>query len=72
MMKQLDTVERTYIDGNLSTVEEMSFYDRVFDKSNQSGEVLNKVKNRKAREAAKGGKKNCNFSFFHNNFITIL
>ena len=46
-------IEKVYLDGSHSTCKQLSFYDRIWDKSNQAMENYNRTKNRKAREAAK-------------------
>jgi len=45
--------EKVYFDGTHSTLESLSFYERIWNKSNQSMENFNRSKNRKAHEAAK-------------------
>jgi len=43
---------KVYLDGTHCTCEALSFYDRIYEKSNQPLENYNRFKNRKAREAA--------------------
>ena len=48
-----DKVEKVYLDGTHSKCETLSFYNRIWDKSNQAMENYNRTKNRTSREAAK-------------------
>ena len=57
LIELLEKTTKTYLNGSKSTLEKLSFYDRILDKSNQSVENYNRTKNRKAREAAKLGTK---------------
>ena len=55
VLAAVDSVVATYVNGSHSTVEQLSFYDRLHIKSNQALERFNRFKNRKAREKANGG-----------------
>lgn len=50
-------IVKVYVKGTHSSVDTLSFYDRIYEKSNQPLENYNRFKNRKAREAA-----NCNWN----------
>ena len=52
----IDSILATYVNGTHSQVDELSFYERLHSKSNQSLERYNRFKNRKGREKANGAK----------------
>lgn len=58
VLKQLNIVEKIYLNGQNCTVEQLSFYYRFHTKSNQNVENVNKVKNRLARKA-NGPRRKC-------------
>ena len=49
-------VKKTFINGTHSGVEELSCFDRPYDRSNQAIEGSNKDKNRRIKKIAKGGR----------------
>ena len=60
VMKHLQYVKDTYLNGSHALISEISFYDRFQHKSNNDCENLNKMKNRLAKRAARNGKKTRN------------
>jgi hypothetical protein len=60
IMKHLQYVKDTYLNGSHALISEISFYDRFQHKSNNDCENLNKMKNRLAKRAARNGKKTRN------------
>ena len=49
VMKHLQYVKDTYLNGSHALISEISFYDRFQHKSNNDCENLNKMKNRLAK-----------------------
>ena len=60
VLEVIEKTKKVYIDGTHSTVQKLSFHNRISDKSNQSIENYHRTKNRKGREAAKLGMKTGN------------
>ena len=57
----IHSISSTYLDGTHSTCEQLSFYGRLYLKSNQAMENYNRIKNRRHRETSRGGRQSSNF-----------